>query len=131
MRAISYKKMFGAYEISDITEGEGTEITIKFEEAFDGILVLGCSEFNVSHGICKARSDKLKDGEYQPKLYTGSGCQKIESFTVKNGAIIRHNPDTDYIRRLAREVSELSERVLELEIADIEIKGRISQTLDF
>ncbi len=131
MRSIYYKKMFGVYEISNIEEGEGCELTIKFEEAFDGILVIGNSDFTVSHGICRVLSDKLPDGVKEPKLYTGSGYQRLEAFTVKGGAIIRHNPDTDYIRRLAKELSELSERVSELEISDIEIRNRITQRLEF
>ena len=131
MRSIIYKRIFGAYEISDIEEGAGCDVTVKFEEAFDGILVIGDSDFSVSHGIAKINGEKLTDGVKYPKLYTDGGKEMLESFTVKGGAIIRHNPDTDCIRRLQKEVSELSERVSELELSDIEIKNRITQRLEF
>jgi hypothetical protein len=123
--------MFGVYEIADITEGAGDEVSIRFEEAFDGVLVIGNADFAVSCGICKADFSRLGDGVKEPKLYTGNGSQKIEGFTLRCGAIIRHNPDADYVRRLGKEISELEERISELEVSNIEIKNSIAQRLEF
>lgn len=130
MRTICYKIIFGRYEISAITEGEGNEITVKFENSIDGILALANTSFKIANGICKINADALCKGEIVPKLYTATGTVKIEGFLYKNGAILRHAPDADYIRELAKRVNMLEEKTSVLEASYAEIQNRMTQKIE-
>ena len=131
MRAITYKRMFGVYEIADITEGAGDEVSIRFEEAFDGVLVIGNADFAVSCGICNADFSRLGDGVKEPKLYTGGGKEKIESFVILAGVPFLKSPDGEYVRNLGEAYERVLKRLDEYGDEIIKIKERLEQKLNF
>lgn len=131
MKIIVYKMLLGRYEIREISDSGGDEIRIKFEESIDGKITLGELPFTLSCGVCKIPAAKLTDGEVTPKLYTGGKILPLESFIVSGGAIIRKNPDADYIRRIADAVDKLTHRVSDIEEELLEIQDKITQKINF
>lgn len=131
MTTIFYKKVLGSYEISEVCEAPGEEVVLEFEEPIDGKIVIASSVFELSHGVCKAKTAKLPDGEISPKLYTGGIIEKIESFIHKSGTVIQKAPDADYVKRLAITVDAIFCRIQRLERLLGEIENKIERKITF
>ena len=131
MTTIFYKKILGLYEISEISEVCDGCIRIEFEEPLNAKLVISDLVLDVSCGVCSINADKLSDGEYAPKLYTGTVMQSIEGFIVKKGAVIQKNYDDDYVRRLSGTVDTLLHRIQSLEAAMNEVQDKIERKIVF
>jgi hypothetical protein len=131
MKTIVYKMILGRYEICEISDNGGDEIRIKFDESFDGKITLCGLPFILSCGVSRIPVSKLTDGEARPNLYTGGKILPLESFIVSKGAIIRKNPDSAYIRRVADAVDNLTQRVSHIEEKLAEIQDKITQKINF
>ena len=123
--------MLETYEIDKIEEHTGDGIKIMLEAPIDAKLILGDSVHIVIGGVCNIQKSKLSDGDFIPKLYTSRGMTLLEGFIIKHGAVIRKNPDADYVRRLADCVDGLYTRVLSLENSLEEIQDKISRKISF
>ena len=131
MTTVFYKKILGHYEISEICESSGEDIRFEFEEPIDGKLVISNSVFDIFHGVCQTKVSNLSEGDISPKIYTGGDMQKIESFIVKQGAVLRKARGEDYIRGLSVTVDALLCRVQILEEKIAEVQNKIERKITF
>ena len=131
MTTIFYKKILGRYEISEITEPSDKEIRFEFEEPIDAKLLVSDAVLKVESGACLVEKARLSEGEISPKLYTGGGMEKAESFILTSGAVIRKPSDTDYARGLAITVDALLSRVGALETRLAELENKTERKITF
>ena len=131
MKTIVYKKILNQYRIAEIREGSGNKICIKFEEPIEAKLLIGKSAFCVSCGIAEIQCKNLPDGETEPKLYTGGGKEKIESFVILAGVPFLKSPDGEYVRSLGEAYERVLKRLDEYGDEIIKIKERLEQKLNF
>ena len=131
MTTIFYKKILGRYEISEISNLPGEEITFEFEEPVDGKLLISNSVFDICGGVCRIIAARLPEGEIAPKLYTGWGMHKIEGFIFKHGAVIQKAPDSDYVRRLSITVDAILHRMDAIEKALGELENKTERKITF
>ena len=131
MTTIFYKKILGSYEISEITQSSVGDLKIEFEAPFDGKLLIESSVFDIYRGVSTIQTRHLPDGEISPKIYAGSGMERIEGFILSRGAIVRKAPDADYVKRLSITTDALLSRVQKLEAALGKIENKIERQITF
>ena len=120
-----------SYECVDIKDDGGDDIRIIFDQPLCGTLVIGESVFPLIRGVCKATVGKMPDGECTPTIFVGAKSFKLESFFVKNGIILRHAPNGEYIRELYENYTKLEKRVDEMELRLENINDKIIQKIRF
>ena len=87
--------------------------------------------YTVRRGLCNIEERALRDGEITPRLVTSCGVNTIEGFIVKGGAIIKKEPDAEYLRRAVRITQELCERVSALETELRALRSKTEGKIEF
>ena len=131
MKIIVYKMRSKYYECVDIKDDGGDDVKIIFDQPLCGSLVIGDSILPLIRGVCKADVGSLPEGECRPTIFVGAKSYKIESFFIKDGIILRHSPDGEYIRELCENYAKLEKRVNEIETRLENINDKIIQKIKF
>lgn len=131
MTIIVYKTVLGRYELCEIARDTGDGYSIIFEHPIDAKLVIADRVYSVRRGLCNIEESALRDGEITPRLVTSCGVNTIEPFIVSGGAIIKKQPDAEYLRRTVRITQELFDRVAALEAEVGALKNKTEQKIEF
>lgn len=131
MKTVYYKKLIGKYECTRITNGDGDELKITFDEPIDGELMVGGTSFKVRGGVATGRAESLPEGEIKPKLYTGGSLHYPAPFIVANGVLYRTQINDEALMRLMESYEALTKKVDGIEAEIKAVNEKIERPLKF
>lgn len=119
---IRYVTSHGVAERISFEDGEADTLTLVFEPAPTGAVVINGKIYATKDGEVKIPLAMLADGEYKPTLESEGGIYLVEGFKKQGRSIILPSSDEAAIRRLIlrcykleREMAAMKKRTRALE----------------